>query len=57
MSEGLMRQHSDAVLFGGQLAFTHETVLTRWLHNYAVFALQRIFCRQGVPFVIVPARI
>ena len=27
------------------------------LHNYAVFALQRIFCRQGVPFVIVPARI
>jgi hypothetical protein len=57
MSEGLMRQHPDAVIFGGQLAFTHETVWTRWLHNYAVFALQRIFCRQGVPFVIVPARI
>lgn len=57
MSEVLMKQHPDAVLFGGQLAFTHETVWTRWLHNYAVFALQRIFCRQGVPFVIVPARI
>ncbi len=57
MSEELMRQHPDAVLFGGQLAFTHETVWTRWLHNYAVFALQRIFCRRGVPFVIVPARV
>ena len=28
-----------------------------WLHNYAVFALQRVFCRKGVPFVIVPARV
>jgi len=27
------------------------------LHNYAVFALQRVFCRRGVPFVIVPARV
>jgi len=57
MSEALMKRHPDAVIFGGQLAFEHETVWTRWLHNYAVFALQRIFCRQGVPFVIVPARI
>ncbi len=57
MSERLVKEHPDAVFFGGQLAFTHETVWTRWLHNYAVFALQRIFCRQGVPFVIVPARI
>ena len=57
VSDHLMKQHPDAVLFGGQLAFTHETVWTRWLHNYVVFALQRIFCRQGVPFVIVPARV
>jgi amino acid transporter len=57
MSEELMRQHPDAVLFGGQLAFTHETVWTRWLHNYVVFALQRFFCRRGVPFVIVSARV
>jgi len=52
-----LQRHSDAVLFGGQLVFTHETLWTRWLHNYAVFALQRIFCQRGVPFVIVPARI
>lgn len=57
MSGELLTKHPGAVLFGGQLAFTHETLWTRWLHNYAVFALQRIFCRKGVPFVIVPARV
>jgi amino acid transporter len=57
MSETLMREHPGAVVFGGQLAFTQETIWTRWLHNYAVFALQRIFFRRGVPFVIVPARV
>jgi amino acid transporter len=56
-SEALLVEHPNAVLFGGQLAFTHETLWTRWLHNYAVFALQRVFCRKGVPFVIVPARV
>lgn len=57
LGEELRRRHPDAVLFGGQIAFTTETVWTRWLHNYAVFALQRLFCRRGVPFVIVPARV
>lgn len=53
----LLAKHPGAVLFAGQLAFARETVWTRWLHNYAVFALQRLFCRRGVPFVIVPARV
>jgi hypothetical protein len=43
-----------AVVFAGQLAFLHETVWTRLLHNYLVFTLQRAFCRRGTPFVIVP---
>ena len=57
LSEGLLQRHPGAVLFGGQIAFSRETRWTRWLHNYAVFALQRLFCRRGVPFVIVPAKI
>ena len=52
-----LRQHPRAVVFSGQLAFQKETLWTRWLHNYIVFALQRIYCRQGVPFVIVPIRV
>ena len=57
LSVELLQHHPGAVLFGGQLAFANETRWTRWLHNYAVFALQRLFCRRGVPFVIVPARV
>jgi len=56
-SQELLERHPSAILFGGQLAFERETVWTRWLHNYVVFALQRVFCRRGVPFVIVPARL
>jgi len=57
LGEELLRCNPGAVLFGGQLAFSNETRWTRWLHNHAVFALQRIFCRHGVPFVIVPIKV
>ncbi len=57
IGKNLIAENPGAVLFGGQLACARETIWTRWLHNYAVFALQRIFCRDGVPFVIVPARV
>lgn len=53
----VLASHPQAVVFGGQLAFAHETVWTRWLHNFVVFNLQRMFCRQGTPFVIVPVRV
>lgn len=57
MTQHLIRQHPTAVVFGGQLAFARETIWTRWLHNYAVFALQRFFCREAIPFVIIPAKV
>lgn len=57
ITQHLMRQHPTAVVFGGQLAFARETIWTRWLHNYVVFALQRFFCREGTPFVIIPAKV
>lgn len=57
ITQHLMRQHPAAVVFGGQLAFARETIWTRWLHNYVVFALQRFFCREGTPFVIIPAKV
>jgi len=51
------RKFPNAVFFGGQLVFTQETWLGRLLHNFTVFALQREFFRQGLPFLIVPIRI
>jgi len=36
----------------------HDTFLTRWLHNYVVFALQRPrFYQLGIPFLILPIRV
>lgn len=52
--EETIHDQPSAVVFAGQLAFLHDNWWTRWLHNYVVFALQRFFCRRGIPFVIVP---
>jgi amino acid transporter len=53
----LFKRFPQAVFFGGQLVFPDETFITRWLHNYAVFALQRKFYQQGFPFLILPIRV
>ena len=45
------------VFFGGQLTFTHETRLSRLLHNHTVFVLQRRFFLASLPFVILPIRL
>jgi len=53
----LFRRYPSAVFFGGQLVFEKETVWNRWLHNFTVFAMQRKFYSQGIPFVILPIRV
>lgn len=53
----ILEKYPNAVFFGGQLVFSHETLVHRWLHNYTVFALQRVFYKQGIPFVILPIRV
>lgn len=47
----------EAVIFGGQLLFPEETFLTRILHNPIVFSVQRRLYQEGIPFVMLPARI
>ncbi|MEX0774824.1 MAG: APC family permease [Phycisphaeraceae bacterium] len=53
----ILEKYPDAVFFGGQLVFPQETLFTRLLHNYTVFALQRRFYSQGIPVVILPIRV
>ncbi len=53
----LLTRFPQAIFFGGQLVFRHETFFTRLLHNYAVFALQRRFYQQGLPMLILPIRV
>lgn len=51
------KRFPQAVFFGGQLVFPDESWLTRLLHNFVVFALQRQIFRRGIPFLIVPIRV
>jgi amino acid transporter len=50
-------QFPNNVFFAGQLLFTNETNLTRWLHNHTVFTLQRRFFLSSMPFVVLPIRV
>ncbi len=53
----LLERFPNMVCFGGQVVFPNDSLLTRWLHNYTVFAIQRTFYQQGIPFVILPIRV
>ncbi len=53
----VMERFPNAVFFGGQLVFPRETFVTRLLHNYTVFAVQRALYREGIPVVIMPVRV
>ena len=47
----------NRIFFAGQLLFTNETRLTRWLHNHTAFSLQRRFFLANLPFVVLPIRV
>lgn len=53
----ISKEFPNAQFFAGQLVFKDENFLTRLLHNYTVFALQRRFYREGWPMLILPIRV
>jgi amino acid transporter len=50
-------RYPNAVFFGGQMVFPKDSLFDRVLHNYTTFAVQKRFYRQGIPFLIMPARV
>jgi len=57
VSPGVRERFPQSVFFGGQLVFPEESFGSKWLHNYVVFALQRRYYHQGLPFLIMPIRV
>ncbi len=53
----LMETYPNSTFFGGQLVFEEETYITRLLHNFTVFGMQREFFRKGMPFFVLPIRV
>ena len=57
LAQEAAKDFPNQVFFAGQLLFTNETNLTRWLHNHTVSTLQRRFFLQSLPFVVLPIRV
>jgi amino acid transporter len=53
----IVKRFPNAIFFGGQLIFIKDTFISKFLHNYTVFALQKRLYRQGIPFMILPIRV
>jgi amino acid transporter len=56
-TNSILKHYPSVVFFGGQLVFPSESRMSRLLHNYTVFALQRMFYLKGIPFVVLPVRL
>jgi hypothetical protein len=53
----VFEQFPNAIFFGGQLIFPNALFLPGFFHNYTIFAVQKKFCSQGIPVVILPIRV
>ncbi|MFH1037492.1 MAG: APC family permease [PVC group bacterium] len=52
----IVERFPQAVFFGGRLVFAQDSLVSRWLHNYTVFAVQKKFSYLGIPFFVLPIR-
>lgn len=53
----LSEKYPGAVFFGGQLVFKNDSLVTRMLHNFTIFDIQRKLYQQGLQFIILPIRV
>ncbi len=47
----------NPVFFGGQIVLPNEGVLSKMLHHYTLFAMQKRLYQDGIPLYIVPIRV
>lgn len=52
----ILERFPQAIFFAGRLVFPKDSMVSRWLHNYIVFAMQKKFNYEGIPFFMVPIR-
>ncbi len=57
MAQRVLERYPGAIFFAGQLVFHEDSFMTRLLHNYSAFALQRRFYHLGIPIIILPIRV
>ena len=57
LAPDILEKFPNAVFFGGQIVIPNESILSRWLHNYTVFASQKKLYAECIPFVVLPIRV
>lgn len=57
IAKDIIALYPDTIFFAGQLVFPQDTFLSRLLHNYSAFAIQREFYHRGMPILILPIRL
>ncbi len=50
----ILEKYPKAIFFGGQIVLPKDSVVTRLLHNYTVFAVQRRLYSRGITVVLLP---
>jgi len=57
LAPDILKKFPNAVFFGEQIVFPNDSIFTRWLHNYTVFASQRKLYAECIPFVVLPIKV
>ena len=57
LAPDVLKKFPNAVFFGGQIVIPNETIFSRWLHNYTVFASQKKLYAKCIPFVVLPIKV
>ena len=50
----IQKKYPNSTFFGGQIIFDDNSLLTRILHNYTLFSMQRRLYEHGIPLYILP---
>ncbi|MDD5436264.1 MAG: APC family permease [Candidatus Omnitrophica bacterium] len=57
MAAEIFERYPDSVFFGGQIVFPEDTIFTKMLYNYTIWAVQRRLHQKGIPFIVMPIRV
>ena len=57
LASQVVERFPSSVFFAGQLVFPRDSMITRILHNYTSFAVQKRLYQRGIPVFILPIRV
>ncbi len=57
MARKIYEKYPSGIFFGGQIVFSEESYLDKFLYNHVTFAVQRRLHQEGMPFMIMPVRV